>query len=173
MDRRQFTAALLAAALGVVGCAAETPPPTVSSVSQTVFVMRHLEKGQGEDPPLTEIGAAHANALAGLLADRKIRAIFTSDTRRAKETAAPLAARLHIGSDTYDPRNPDALAAQVRAVPGNVLVVGHSNTVPALLQMFGGPPIPPLGETDFGTVWAVDRATGTAASFTIPELTAR
>ena len=167
MNRRQFTVALLAAALGLSACVRHAPP-AAGTASQTTFVMRHLQKGEGRDPPLTAEGAANARTVAAMLADRGIRAIFISDTLRTRQTAAPLAARLGIAPVVYDPRSPDLLVAQVRAVPGNVLVVGHSNTVPDLVRRFGGPKVPPLGEQDFGTIWAVDRATGTAATFSVP-----
>ena len=167
MQRRQVILALLSMTAGLSACAMN-PPPSAATETQTVFVMRHLQKGEGQDPPLTQEGEANARAVANLLADRGIRAIFVTDTLRARQTAAPLATRLGLTPVVYDPRSPDTLVAQVRAIPGNALVVGHSNTVPDLVQRFGGPAIAPLDEqTDFGTIWAVDRATGTAATLTV------
>jgi hypothetical protein len=37
-----------------------------------------------------------------------------------------------------------------------VLIVGHSNTVPALVAQFGGDPPPPLSDNDYGVVYIVD-----------------
>src|SRR2546423_6240326 len=44
------------------------------------------------DPPLHEVGRAQAAALAERLADKQIDAIYSSDLKRAVETATPLAA---------------------------------------------------------------------------------
>jgi hypothetical protein len=37
-----------------------------------------------------------------------------------------------------------------------VLVVGHSNTVPELVQLFGGTRPAPLSDQDYGTVYDVE-----------------
>lgn len=158
MKRRSNLLALAALALGA--CAAIRPMPvpeeTAARAQKNVFVIRHLQKGQGDDPPLTAEGAANAERLADLLDDRGIAAIFSTRTRRAMETAAPLARRLGIAVTPYDPKNPEALAAAVGAAPGPVLVVGHSNTVHELVARFGGAPLAPLTEEDYGMVYVVE-----------------
>ena len=153
---RLFLAAL--AALLLAGCAtASAEPQQAQAATETkrIYVMRHLQKGEGDDPPLTAEGAANAERLSAMLADEDIVAIFVSPTRRAMETADPLAKRLRIAPTVYDPRNPDALFAAVAAAPGPVLVVGHSNTVPTLVERFGGGPQPPMSEEDFGRLFVV------------------
>lgn len=151
---------LALAALALGSCATLQPAPAPEAAAEpaakTVFVIRHLQKGQGDDPPLTAQGAANAERLAGLLEDRGIVAIFATPTRRAMETAAPLARRLAISITPYDPKNPGALEALVAAAPGPVLVVGHSNTVPDLVDRLGGPAQPPMSEPDYGTVFVVE-----------------
>ena len=126
-----------------------------AAAAKQVFVVRHLQKAQGDDPSLTPEGAANAQRLAALLADEGIVAIFATPTRRAMETAAPLAQALGLAVTPYDPRTPDTLAAAVSAAPGPVLVVGHSNTVPELVERFGGTRPAPLTEEDYGTVFVV------------------
>ena len=75
-----------------------------------------------------------------MLAKSGIKAIFATPTRRAMETAQPLAAKLGIAGDAATiPRNPArARRKAVRRSPGAVLIVGHSNTVPDLVARFGG-----------------------------------
>ena len=80
-----------------------------------IYVMRHLQKAEGTDPPLSAEGAANAQLLAGLLAKSGIKAIFATPTKRAMETGDPLAKALKISITSYDPRNPDEL---VKAVTG-------------------------------------------------------
>lgn len=151
---------VLLAALALGACATVQPGAgqgaAAAAAHKEVFVIRHLQKGAGDDPPLTAEGAANAERLADLLQDRTIAAIFATRTRRAIETAAPLASRLGIAVTPYDPTNPEALAAAVAAAPGPVLVVGHSNTVPELVARFGGTPPRPLSEQDYGTLFIVE-----------------
>jgi broad specificity phosphatase PhoE len=47
----------------------------------------------GWDPPLTELGRRQAEALAGHLESEDVAAVYASNLRRARETAAPVAAR--------------------------------------------------------------------------------
>jgi broad specificity phosphatase PhoE len=155
-----FLGAIALAACGVQHSAASAAPQAGNAeiaAPKQVFVTRHLQKGQGDDPPLTAEGTANAEKLAAMLADKGITAIFVTPTRRTTETAAPLAKLLGISITTYDPRDPQALARSVAAVQGSVLVVGHSNTVPDLVALFGGDTKPaPMSEEDFGTLFVVD-----------------
>jgi broad specificity phosphatase PhoE len=134
--------------------------PQAALAADTVFVVRHMQKAVGADPPLSAEGAANATALADMLAKSGIRAIFATPTRRAMETAQPLAARLGLTVMPYDPGKPDALAAKVAAMPGAVLVVGHSNTVPDLVARVGGKEKVALTEQDYGTVFVVTHDDG-------------
>jgi broad specificity phosphatase PhoE len=117
------------------------------SLAQTVFVVRHAEKISESDERLTEAGHERARRLAKMLSAAGIRAIYATDTERAKDTAGPLAEALKLPINTYDvgagmaKGAPDAseLAAQLRRDHGSdaVLVVGHSNTLPAILKALG------------------------------------
>ena len=134
--------------------------PQAALAADPVFVMRHLQKAEGADPPLSARGVANARAVADLLAKSGIKAIFATPTRRAMETAQPLAARLGLTVRPYDPSKPEALVAAAGKVDGAVLVVGHSNTVPDLVARFGGKQAIALGEQDYGTVFVVTHDDG-------------
>ena len=142
----------------VVASAALASQPTTAATK--IYVMRHLQKAEGNDPPLSAEGAANAQKLVTILGKRKIRAIFATPTRRAMETAQPLAARLGLTVTPYDPAKPGALAAKVAAMPGAVLIVGHSNTVPDLVVRVGGKEAVALTEQDYGTVFVVTHEDG-------------
>ena len=81
-------AALLLLALGA--CTTTQDPPKGPSF----YVMRHLQKAEGQDPPLSDEGRANARRLIGFLAAEPVRVIYVSTTRRAFETAAPAARSL-------------------------------------------------------------------------------
>jgi broad specificity phosphatase PhoE len=144
-------------ALALAGCAtAASEEPR----EEAFYVMRHLQKAAGTDPGLTEEGRRCAVRLADDLARSGVRAIYASTTRRAQETAGPLAARLSLVPARYDPRETAALVARVRAEPGSVLVVGHSNTVPDIVEGLGGARPGDLSEDRYAEVWRVARPGG-------------
>src|ERR1041384_7974780 len=64
----------------------------------TVFLIRHAEREDEprQDPPLTKDGVARSQALARLLGSAGIKAIFTSQFTRTKQTAEPLATKLGL-----------------------------------------------------------------------------
>jgi broad specificity phosphatase PhoE len=144
-------AALLALALA--GCATAPAQPA----EPARYVMRHLQKADGPDPGLSETGRANAERLAAWFAKDPPRAIYVSATRRARETAAPLAARLGLTPREYDPGDTAGLVARVKAETGTVLIVGHSNTVPEIVAGLGGARPADLGEADFGDIFRVRR----------------
>lgn len=154
---------LIAAAIGLAACAARPIEPAAApagsaeiAAPKQVFVIRHLQKAPGEDPPLSAEGATNAHKLAESLADRGIAAIFATPTRRAMQTAEPLARKLNLVIQPYQARDFAALAAAVGKAPGPVLIVGHSNTVPDIVAFFGAPRPVSLTEADYGTVFVVD-----------------
>lgn len=149
--------AVLLALLVPVSASAAVPAEASITVEEpmTVYVIRHLQKAVGEDPPLTAEGSAEARRLGWLLERSGIRAIYATPTRRAMETAAPLAERLGIAVTPYDPDDPAALVQAARSAGGSVLVVGHSNTVGNLVGSFGGTSPPLLTEQDYGTLFVV------------------
>lgn len=135
--------------LALAACQTAAPPPKGPSF----YVMRHLQKGEGEDPSLSVEGRADARRLIGFFAAERPRVVYVSTTRRAYETAAPVARKYRLKVRRYDPADTPGLVARVLAERGSVLVVGHSNTVPEIVERLGGERPAPLTETDYGDVW--------------------
>jgi pimeloyl-ACP methyl ester carboxylesterase/phosphohistidine phosphatase SixA len=156
---RVYERSALDAMLGnVIADANATPAPSAAANAppKQVYVMRHLPAGEGVDPDLTNAGAKLAQALPDFLKAGEFKAVFATPYKRTQQTAAPVAAAFGVPVGTYDPRDPDGLLRAIASVPGNVLVIGHSNTVPDLIGRLGGKPPAPVGETDFGTIFRVD-----------------
>lgn len=120
-------------ALLLVACLAGCSPGN-EAPEFTLYLVRHAEKmNDGSDnPELTAAGHGRAARLAGWVTGKEIGAVWSSNFRRTMQTAGPAAAALGIGMQRYDPDDPAALAAQLRAAGLNALVVGHSNTIPPL-----------------------------------------
>lgn len=145
-------AALVAAVLAPLAAPAQVP-------THAVHVVRHFDTPKGErDPDLLPAGQARAGALVRWFAGKPLAAIFVTDYRRTRQTAAPLAAARGIAVQTYDPADNPALVARIRASGGPVLVVGHSNTVPDIVAALGGTRPRDLVHEVFGDIWTVDAA---------------
>lgn len=139
------------AVAGLAGCA--TPPPTPAPA---FYVVRHLNTPEGQrDPDLLPEGQRVAALLPNRLEAHPPRAIFVSDYRRTRQTAAAVAARWGLTPIVYDPADTPGLVARVRATTGPVLIVGHSNTVPDIVEQLGGTRPAPLSHPDFGDVWII------------------
>jgi phosphohistidine phosphatase SixA len=140
--------------VAVLLCAAIllAPAGTAAGGDTVIYLVRHAEKVlDGTDPALSAAGEARAGALARLLAESGIDAIHSTDFRRTRDTVAPLARRLGLPVMLYDPARPEALVNEILGGGGRHLVVGHSNTVPELVDLLdgdGGPPIDEAGEYD-------------------------
>jgi broad specificity phosphatase PhoE len=141
-----------------------------------VLAVRHAEKEPGgADPALSDAGRARARALAEALAAERLDAILVSPTRRARETAAPLAearslAPVGVPLEGGAAAHVGRLAAEVEARPGaTVLVVGHSNTTLALLRALGaeGPEVAgDLADDAYGDLFAAELCAGRPARVT-------
>jgi broad specificity phosphatase PhoE len=145
-----------------------------AAAQQVVYLVRHADKA-GE--VLSETGLAQASTLACLLKDSGITAIYTSDIDRTKRTAAPLkgilAARgvevqqheIPLGDELRDDaKNPALQDAYAKTVHDHIkanhpkeiiLVVGHDNTVPAVIRALGYKPRVTIRSTEFDRLFQV------------------
>ena len=113
----------------------------VQADNSTVFLVRHAEKtAEANDPQLSEAGTRRAEHLATLLEDANVTAIYSTDFARTRNTAAPLAHAQGLDIRLYDPAKPGQLVDSLNEDPGRYLVIGHSNTVPDLVERLGGTP---------------------------------
>jgi broad specificity phosphatase PhoE len=123
------------------------------SFAATVILVRHAERAgdTAPDVPLSAAGQRRAKELARVLGDAGVQVIYTSEVARTAQTAAPLAKQLAITPVTVPARDNDGLVAKLRALdPDQVaLVVGHSNTIPAIAEQLGGKPVRQMHEPEF------------------------
>lgn len=145
----------LALLLGLLAaaCAGPRPVPSPPARDTLVVLVRHGEKQAGDDPALTPAGEARAAALAALLEGLPVDAVFSTPTRRTRATAEPTArARgLAVQLDDAGGTNAGDFARRVLSAHAGraVLVVGHSNTLPALAEAFGGGPMAPVADDEY------------------------
>ena len=156
------------AALALIVCTA-----TAATAQQVIYVVRHAERadsapaaGQAmtapaNDPPLSAAGHARAARLATMLRSADLWQIISTEYQRTRQTAAPLAKALNLEVTTAPAREPATLMARIREAKGNVLVVGHSNTVPEILKRLGVKDAIAIPESEYDNLFIVTRpATG-------------
>lgn len=108
--------------------------------SYSIFLVRHAEKNTLEfpntkNPPLTQCGLKRAQRLTEILQDSSIDAVYSTDYLRTQQTAEPTATKRGLKVLSYDPRDLDGFAAQLKQKGQSALVVGHSNTTGILASL--------------------------------------
>ena len=134
-----------------------------AAAQPTVFVVRHAERADdgggnlmmASDPELSKAGQARAESLASMLRSAGVTTIVATPYKRTQQTAAPLATALGIEITTVGPRETADVPDLVRASKGNVLIVGHSNTVPQILKALGVAEEVTLGDADYDNLFIV------------------
>ena len=137
---------------------------TTAFAQGTVFLVRHAERADttkgapammGADPSLSEAGQLRAAALATVLKDARISAIFVTEYKRTQQTAEPLAKALGLTPVVVKANDTAALIAQLKQATNNVLVVGHSNTVPDVIKALGVTTPVTIADTDYDNLFLV------------------
>jgi phosphohistidine phosphatase SixA len=107
----------------------------------TIILIRHAERddlGEDPNPSLNEAGKKRAQKLLHVLGSAGIKAIYTSHYIRTKETAEPLATRLNLVATVIDEPSKIKNDIMAKHKGETVLVVGHTDTVPELINLLGG-----------------------------------
>ena len=107
----------------------------------TFILLRHAEKVKNtSNPDLNTRGQQRAKDLSGVLKHASIDAIFSTDYKRTIQTVEPLANYDGLPIQKYNPSDLRTFAhdALSRYPSGTIVVVGHSNTTPALLNILTG-----------------------------------
>jgi broad specificity phosphatase PhoE len=122
-----------------------------SATTTVVVLVRPVEKELGtiNDPPLSPEGEQRAQRLAQMFGATtgagRLDDLYVSDTRRAQQTAAPLASRLGKRPIVVPANDVGETAARVMREHegGTVLVIASSHTVPQLALELSGLEIGP------------------------------
>lgn len=115
-----------------------------TSDSATLIFVRHAEKADDgtKNPPLTKEGEERAERINELLkkAYSKVDAVYSTEYKRTESTALPVSREFGLEIQSYDPRAPKVFIKKlIKDHQGEVvLIVGHSNTTPFLVNMVLG-----------------------------------
>jgi broad specificity phosphatase PhoE len=134
MRARKYSLCLVLFALAILPtCAAQ----------RAIILVRHAEKIgddlNGKDVPLSKAGQERARLLAEMLKDSGITVIYATDTVRTRDTALPTARKLGLKIRNLEQRDPEAAVRRMQHENANdvVLIVGHADTLPGLLEALG------------------------------------
>ena len=142
----------------------------LSCKSTTYYIVRHAEKEQGttmlSDPPLSTEGEKQAGDLQHFLQNKNIKAVYSTNYARTIATAEPTRKYFGVNLKIYDAQKPEQLVEELKKISdGNVLVVGHSNTVDDVVNgLMGESKMTDLPDTEYGNVFIVKRK-GNSYSF--------
>lgn len=160
IPRRRFGLALAVCFLALAPLAAARAAPLRDSTT-TILLVRHAEKDTvlvGSDPPLSAAGLLRAQELARVLGDVPIAAIYVTPYQRNRQTAQPLATRLGTPLTVVNAVDSTITMLRTRHYGQIVLAVGHSNTLPQIIEALSGERIPPFAEGDFDRLYVLTLA---------------
>ena len=134
-----------------------------NTTSVNYYIVRHAEKAivdstvKSSDVPLSEEGKKRAENLKTQLQDKDIKFIFSTNTVRTKATAEPLSKQTGIPIQIYDGSD-TGFVQTLKNLKGNVLVIGHSNTVDNVVNgLVGKQVLNDLPENQFGDLFIVHK----------------
>jgi len=112
---------------------------SVASAEPFVIIVRHAERDNNDpkDPDISEAGRARAEALAKILKNSGIRAIFVTEFKRTQETGLPISKSTGIAPIVVEGKDISGLMSKLHQLSGNALVVGHGNTIPDIIKAIG------------------------------------
>lgn len=134
---------------------------TAAAASQSenvyqLYLVRHAQKqittSSDTDPKLSPCGQAQAKALATLLQHVPIQQIYHTPYQRTLATASALL-QPERQLQPYQPSASTTLVEQLLQQQQTALIVGHSNTIPALANLLSQTEVPTMHEQQYGLIY--------------------
>lgn len=126
----------------------------------TVYLVRHAEKASdgSRDPALTSEGQARAGRLAELLANEDVSGVYSTNFKRTRDTAQPVAEQFGLEVNIYSPFDLAASLEMVARHAGKtILIVGHSNSTPAIVNfLLRQDQVEQLDESEYDKLFQLD-----------------
>jgi broad specificity phosphatase PhoE len=132
----------------------------VNDNSSVFYFIRHAEKDTSnsaeKDPQLTIEGVLRAAKWSFVFEEVKFDNVFSTNYIRTRETAMPTAEKNGLPLTLFDPNTFDPTAFIENNIGKTVLVVGHSNTTPAMVNaLIGTPKYEPLNDQSYSKLFIV------------------
>ena len=123
----------------------------------TIYLIRHAEKADNsKDTNLSEMGLMRASHWDDVFSAIQFDAIYSTNYNRTLQTAAPTALKQKVTVTIYDPKEMNFGKIKKEHSGQTILIVGHSNTIPDLVNKITGENVyPNIEETTFGNLYIV------------------
>jgi broad specificity phosphatase PhoE len=162
LRRRPFMAPLLFPLLAVLMGAAGVYWLGTWAKTTVVVLVRHAEAGESSsgDPELSPAGEKRVAVLGGLLddvlTDRRVDYLYAADTRRAQQTAAPVANQFRLPINVLASSDWSGLASRIRREHRGktVVVVGYATTLPGVINQLSGQALA-MRDDEFDAIYVV------------------
>ena len=154
--------------IGSISCKKDTK--NVEPVISTFYFIRHAEKDRTDpenpDPELNQDGLDRAIRWAEVFDAIPMDAIYSTNYERTTMTAAPTSVKQNVDVQFYDPKSLDVEEFKLINEGKNVLVVGHSNTIPDFVnKMIGIEKYEQIDDTENSNLFIVRIIDGVPTDF--------
>lgn len=131
---------------------------SIGCSTSNYYLVRHAEKvDNSKNPPLSEAGKERADNLKDILKTENIDLLYATDYIRTQNTVKPLADNLNKEVITYDARKTYDIVERLKKVNNkNIVVAGHSNTVPDMVLHFTGDSVH-IGHDDYCNLYLIKK----------------
>lgn len=134
----------------------------LSCKTTTYYITRHAEKAGNSmttDPPLSAEGEKQAFDLKNYLTGKNIKIIYATNFIRTKATAQPTGLLFGVPVKIYTPSASNSLVDSLKKITnGNVLIVGHSNTVDDITNgLMSKNVMSDLADNEYGNLFIVKK----------------
>jgi len=140
--------------------AEEIQDPLSSTAHKIIVLVRHAEKSAStsNDPSLSPKGELRAKSLLSTLEKTQLSGLIATPYKRTQETLHPMSEHRKLPVIIIDINSGitahiDATVKKIQAQAGNVLVAGHSNTLPLIISALGGPEIDSIDEGEYSNMY--------------------
>ena len=162
MRRRPLLAPLLIPMLGLLAAGAGIYWIGTWARTTVVVLVRHAESATSTngDPDLSPAGERRVAVLGEMLADvlgpDKVDYLYAADTRRAQQTAAPIANQFKLPINLLASSDWAAVAGRIKREHRGktVVVVGYAATLPVVLSQLSGGSVA-MAEDEFDSIYVV------------------
>lgn len=134
---------------------------------KTIVLVRHVEKdisatADKTDPELSQAGRDRALLMVKAVGKYKPDAIYSTNFKRSRESVKPLAEKRKKDIQIYDASNQQKLVDEVMASKfKKFVIVGHSNTTPALANLFTKKEVfKQVPDTEYSVIWVIRMKNG-------------
>lgn len=123
----------------------------------TIYLIRHAEKvDSSKNPDLSSAGLERAAQWGKIFSDIHFDVVYSTDFKRTKQTATPVAENKKVDIILYDPKSIDFDTFKNENLGKTILVVGHSNTTPDFVnKLIKQNVYATIEDTTFGNLYIV------------------